>query len=656
MLDKSALQQLKELKKQIHDATPRDKGTVKGTRKRFGFVIADADGQQYLLPQTEMERVLPGDQIQFVLEPGKDKNDKPVARIEKLLTSTFSTFIGQVKEKNKQMYVLPDHPELSRWVFIPPKYRKSLRDGDLVAAKVCQHPYKNEGRVQAEIVAMIGQPDDPFIEHRYAVIKEGIIEKIWQPDELEAIRHLAEKTLQEAVNSREDLRTSLFFTIDGANTQDLDDALHVTITDNGWQLQVAIADVAAFVEPSSPLDKQAEAQASSVYLPGQKLPMLPDILSSNLCSLRPNEDRLVMVCTLDIAGDGSINNTRYSNAIINSKAKLSYEEVADYLEQGAGSLSDELQNQLRTLNELAKTRQQWRQQHALLMDEYPDYRYTLDERGKITAIERHERNDAQRLVEECMLACNEATASYLNEQCESGLYLGHNGFKVEQLPGVEKLLDACLPNVDKTGINTLAGYKTLQKTIEATASELPLRDILRKKLARSEWTTAKAPHFGLGLEAYTTFTSPIRKYSDLLVHRIIKAKLADNSCKGPDLKQVEHLNTATQAVRTAQRDCEQSLKCQYLQAFVGQVFEGEISMINHKVIGVYLEPFDLHGHIEVRSLNCPFTFKQDSLQLLSEHHNFMLKQTIRVVIEQVDVNQRQVKLKLAEDNAESGNE
>ncbi|CAA0119085.1 Exoribonuclease 2 [BD1-7 clade bacterium] len=652
MLDSSSLSQLKQLKKDIHDSTPRMCGEVKGTSKRFGFVISEDDGQQYLLPQDQMERVLPGDTIQFVLEKSKKENtkddDKPIARIEKHLGSSFTQFIGNIKEKNNQLYVIPDHSQLNRWIFIPPKSRKGLKDGDLVSAKVTQHPFKAKGRVQAEVVAMIGQPDDPFIEHRYAVVKQGIDEKIWEPYEVEAVRQTAERTLEEEVVKKIDLRAELFVTIDGANTQDLDDALSVKKTDNGWQLMVAIADVATFVELGSPLDRIAAKQASTIYLPGQKISMLPEVLASEICSLKPNSDRLAMICTLSINNDGKITDTSYQNAVIHSKGKLSYDNVAQHLDGGDSTYSDEINALLTELNSLASTRNQWRNTNAVMTEDFSDFRFSLDDKGKITAIDRADRNSAQKLVEECMLACNQATAEFLATKQNNALFLSHKGFKPDQLPGVCKLLDAQEIAYDKENLNTLDEYLKIQRNIEVGNFELPLRDILRKKLTRSEWTTDCNAHFGLGFQCYTTFTSPIRKYSDLLNHRMIKSIIGNQPPATPDADTLAHVNTATMAVREAQKDCELSLKCQYLQDFKGKPLEGEISLINHRMISVYLKDFDVHGQIEVRSLEGNYTFKQDSLQLLSEGQNYALKQPISVTVTNIDLANRHIKLKVSD--------
>ena len=648
MLDISALAQLKELKQQIQASVIRSQGVVKGTSKRFGFVVDDKDGQQYLLPQASMDLVLPGDRIEFVLESSQNDDDRPIARIEKLLSTELKNFIGQVKAKGDNLFVIADLPSFSRWLYIPHKYHENLSDGDLVAANIVQHPYKNKGFAQAAVDTLLGKPDDPYIEHRYAIAKAGITEKIWQTDELEAIRQTSERTYEQALTEKVDCREMVFFTIDGTSTQDLDDALAVAKTDFGWQLSVAIADVSTFITPGSPLDKIAAKKASSIYLPGQKVSMLPEVLSADLCSLRFDKDRLALICQMDIDTEGNIRDTRYIDAIIKSHGKLNYDDVAAFLDQQeSANFSEAVQQSLIQLQALSKVRSQWRKQYAQAAEDYADYRLWLNERGKITHIERLTRSSAQYLVEECMLTCNEATAKFLSDNLDSALYLVHDGFKEGQMPGVNALIEEYLPEQKDLELQTLDGFLKLLKSIDPDAP-LPIREVLRKKLNRSAWSSKSNPHFGLGLPAYTTFTSPIRKYSDLTVHRLIKSILNKTEAPTLDDKQIEQLNSAMQAIRYAQRDCELSLKCQYLEGFKEQVFNGKITSINHRTIGVHLEEFDVHGLIDVFKLKEKFKFKQSSLQLISDDCTYQLMQRVDVMIDSIDLTQRMVKLKLVE--------
>lgn len=654
MLDASALGQLKSLKTQIRDATPRIEGTVKGTRKRFGFVMDHGSKNEYLLPQTEMEKVLPGDVVACVLETNAKDPDKPVAKIEKLISTGIEHCIGSVKEKNKQWYVVPDHPQLTRWLFIPPKHRKNLQEGDLVSATIIQHPFKNKGRVQAQVSYMIGKPDDPFIEHRFAIAKYNLPEKIWQPEEIEAIRMTGERIIDDKSAHYNDCTDEHFFTIDGANTQDLDDAISIEKSGDKWNISIAIADASAFVEPNSPLDKIAQQQMSSIYLPAQKVSMLPDVLSSNLCSLKEGERRLALICRLQLNADGDIETTSYEQAVIMSKGKLAYDQVSEFLadpsSDSAGDYDSNTQQSLTLLAELTKILQQWRSNNAMETNAYADYRLHLNDKGKIQDIEKLDRNQAQQMIEESMLLCNRATAAYLQKHCKSGLFFGCTGFKEQQMPGVKKLLAEYFPDTDAESLNQIQSLNQFVKQLHSIENQpLPFNDILKKKLERSQWHSNAVAHFSLGFDAYTTFTSPIRKYSDLLIHRIIKCQI--NEQKQPKINDdlLSRLNQIGSDVRNAQRDCELNLKCQHISKFKGQTFDGEISMINHRMIGVYFEQFDVHGHIEVRSLNEEYTFKQESLQLITGSQHFKLGQQVKTTIHNVDQHQRQIILKLVTD-------
>lgn len=647
MLDITALSQLKQLKQQIQASIIRSKGVVRGTSKRFGFVVDEKDGQQYLLPQEEMEKVLPGDVIEYSLHPSQnDKDDRPIAEVEQLISSDFEQFSGEIKIKGQNYFVQADLPYFTRWVFIPPQSREKLKEGDLVLARITQHPFKNKGRMQAQIDAVLGRPDDPYIEHRYAIAKENIPEKIWQTDEIEAIRQTSERIYEQELGNKTDCREQLFFTIDGTSTQDLDDALSIEKIDQGWRLAIAIADVSSFIEPGSPLDKIALRQASSIYMPGQKIPMLPEVISADLCSLREGQDRLALICQLDINENGEISHCCYIDAVIKSSARLNYEEVSAFIEGQSKDIAADVQASLKELYALSQARSQWRLANAQEPEPYPDYRLWLNERGKITSIEHLKRNIAQLIVEECMIACNEATAHYLQQHSETGLYLSHEGFRVELHGQIEDMLEKYFPNFTKEEVLGLDGFLRLQKVAMAQGG-LPWKEIFRKKLSRSFWSQTATPHFGLGLSAYTTFTSPIRKYSDLLVHRMIKAIIHQQEIAQPSTELLEKINQSMLAIRNAQRDCELSLKCQYLEEFKEHEFEGEITMITARAITVYVREFDIHGQIDTRDLQQECEFDPITYQLSAGDKHWQLCQPVKVGVKHIDQRQRQVKLKLA---------
>lgn len=647
MLDISALSQLKQLKQQIQASTIRNKGVVRGTSKRFGFVVDEKDGQQYLLPQDAMEKVLPGDTIEYSLHPSQNnKDDRPVADVDTVLSSDFEQFSGEVKVKGNNYFVQADLPYFSRWVFIPPQEREKLKEGDLVLARITQHPFKHKGRMQASIDAVLGRPDDPYIEHRYALAKENIPEKIWQADEIEAIRQTSERIYEQELENKSDCREQLFFTIDGSSTQDLDDALSIERNEQGWRLSVAIADVSSFITPDSPLDKIALRQASSIYLPGQKIPMLPEVISADLCSLREGQDRFALVCQLEINHNGDISACRYIDAVIKNRARLNYDDVSAFIEGQESDIAENVQAQLKELHALSQVRHTWRKNNAQEPEPYPDFRLWLNERGKITTIEHLKRNIAQSMVEECMIACNEATARYLQEHCESALFLSHEGFRSELHGQIDELLTQYFPNFVGEDVIQLEGFLRLQKAASKQGG-LPWKEIFRKKLSRSVWSQQATAHFGLGLKAYTTFTSPIRKYSDLLVHRIIKALIHQQEPIQPSNALIEKINQSMLAIRNAQRDCELSLKCQYMESFKEHQFEGEVTMVSPRAITVYIREFDMHGQIDTRDLQAECEFDPITYQLTAGDTVWQLCQAIKVGIKHIDQRQRQVKLKLA---------
>lgn len=636
MLNSSSLSQLKQLKEEIRIANPIIEGTVKGTSKRFGFVVEKGAKKEYLLPQSEMDKVLPGDKVTFKLSKSKSNEEKPVAKLEKLIESNLKTLFGEITESKGHLFIKPMNLGLSRWIFIPPKFRKGLNKNDTVFAKITKHPFYAEGKIHFKITQNIGQKDEPFFEHKFAIAANDISQREWRVDEIEAIRQTAEQTFEKIAKTRKDYSHFSFFTIDGTHTQDLDDAIQIEENTDHWLVRVAIADVSSFIDAGSPLDKIAFKQSSSLYLPGFKSSMLPDILASDICSLKPDKKRLALICEMKIDLLGNLISTQFEEAIINSKAKLSYEDADKIINQELANIDHEISNQVTLLQKLTKTLVQWRLKNAIPVDEFFDYRYQLDDKGKLTSIEKNKRTFAYKMVEETMLTCNMAAANFIAEKASNGLFLSHNGFKEDQKKGVNKFLSTYFQDFDKDSIFELEGYLTFMQNVADSNDTIPSKFILRKKLNRSFWSPSKNPHFGLGLTCYTTFTSPIRKYSDLLTHRIIKS-IAFNT-KKPQLidDTIEHLNSMHNALRNTQKQCEFKLKADFIEQFIGKPFNGVIQAINHKQITVFLEEFDVTTVIPIKHLDGKFKFKQDSLMLVSDDTTIQLKENMVIKISEIN--------------------
>ena len=642
MLDKNALAQLQSLKKEIHDSVPRHEGRVRSTGGRFGFVNTD-DGQQFFISPDEMEKLLPGDRIQFRVEPAGEGKEQAIA--EKLISSEQNEFFGRYVIRGKGHFIEPDHATLNRWIFVPPAARKNLAEGDLVRAHITQHPFP-KGRVQADVDDVIGKPDEDHIEQTFIRAKWNIPHQF--SDEVMAeVARLTEQGTDGLAKERTDLTHLPFVTIDSANTRDIDDALYAEALSEGWALWIAIADPSALIEPGSALDKEAEQRSTSVYFPDQVIPMLPPELSEQLCSLQENENRLAMAVELRIREDGGIEQVHIHNALIRSHAKLSYNQVASFLDSDKPDIAAELHGPLVHLDGCARALTQWRDRHCLIMEDRPDYKLITDEHGKVKDIVRIERNQAHRLVEECMLACNRAIAGWLAEK-GSGFFIAHAGVRTERKGEVAALLKEHLPLEKKPQLETLEEFVDLMQQADRSDSELPLRMIVSRQLERSNLSREAGPHMGLGFRFYTTFTSPLRKYNDLLIHRLVRALLAGDVPELPHDDILQAIQTNQTNARLAATQAEIWMKLQWLATQdADTLYDASIVHMNSGTITVRLDATGIEGTIDRRKAGKEWTFDTKTISHRSEKASFVLGQAVRVKVRELQPAARVAKFALA---------
>ena len=601
MLNSDALSQLKSLKKDIYDSVPRHEGKVRATSGRYGFVNTD-DKQQFFLSPDEMDKVLSQDCIAFRVEEAKD--GKKQAIIEKLLSTEQDTFIGQYQVKGKGHFVAPDHPTFSRWVFIPPAKRQGAKHGDLVRCQISKHPYPH-GKVQADVLAVLGQVSDKQIESRTMSHKWQLAGEFDEHCVNEAQSLLSVMDEATAGEPRTDLTELPWLTIDSAMSRDLDDALYCQSTDTGWQLQVAIADPSCVVKPGSELDKAALKRATSSYFIDDMIPMLPSSLSEEALSLLPGQRRPALVCQLSIDSNGHIQGYELLNALVESKAKLSYAQVGGYLQSKEASHLDA--SSMATIDALQACTQalnaQRREQH-LVLDDKLEFRSILNDQGKIDQIIPFERNGAHKLVEECMVAANRSVADFLARQSH-GLFVQHGGIRAERQGEARALVKEQLGMEQPETIATLEGFVALQKQIANTPNELPLQAIIARQLERSQLGTQAKPHVGMGLTCYTTFTSPLRKYNDLLVHRLVKAVLAQQSLEPIADSVLEAISQGQNNSRMAAWQAEQWLKAEWLQRQVSAGVitgpqNGQIVQVHSGGFNVRLDCCGIEGLVEIK--------------------------------------------------------
>ncbi|UXN36002.1 exoribonuclease II [Avibacterium paragallinarum] len=562
---------LSQLKQQIRDSKPVVEGVVRGSDKAFGFL--ECDKKSYFIPPQAMKKVMHGDKIKARIETVGDKEQ---AEPEELIEPMLTRFIAKVRyNKDKKLQVLVDHPQINQPIGAnkAKAVTEDLQEGDWVVAELKTHPLRDDRFLFAQITQFICQKNDEFApwwvtlarhqQSRYPVQGQESYEMLDQ-------------------QPREDLTALDFVTIDSESTQDMDDALYIEALEEngqpvGWKLIVAIADPTAYIDENSLIEQEAKQRCFTNYLPGFNIPMLPRKLSDELCSLMENETRPALVCFIDVNLDGSLRNKpTFVSAYVKSKAKLAYDKVSDYLEQKEGAWQPEnaaSKTQIDLLHQFTLARIQWRKTHSLLFNEKPDYSFKLAENGKVEAIVAEYRRIANQIVEEAMILANICAAQYLNETAKWGIFNTHSGFDQKNLAAAQQFLLSQLANEENEAdlkeryssenLATLEGYCRMRQDIEPIEGDyLELR--LRRYLTFAEFKAELAPHFGLGLAGYATWTSPIRKYSDMVNHRLIKASLTTQQYQKPADEVLQRLQEARRQNRLIERDIADWLYCRYL--------------------------------------------------------------------------------------------
>ncbi|PRM49540.1 exoribonuclease II [Haemophilus influenzae] len=568
---------LAQLKQQIHDSKEQVEGVVKSTDKAYGFL--ECDKKNYFIAPPSMKKVMHGDKIKATIEKQGDKEQaEPEALIEPMLTR----FIAKVRfNKDNKLQVLVDHPSINQPIGAQQakSVKEELQEGDWVVANLKTHPLRDDRFFYATINQFICRADDEFAPWWVTLARHE--QSRYPVQGVEHYEMLDQKT-------RENLTALHFVTIDSESTMDMDDALYIEpITQNneqtGWKLVVAIADPTAYIASDCQIEQEAKQRCFTNYLPGFNIPMLPRELSDELCSLIANETRSALVCYIETDLAGNITTKpHFVSAYVQSKAKLAYNNVSDYLEQTQNAWqpeTPETAQQIHWLHQFTKARIQWRKTHSLLFKEKPDYAFVLAENGKVQEIKAEYRRIANQIVEEAMIIANICAAQFLHENAKTGIFNTHSGFDKKYLENAHHFLMANLANEQNhaelaerysvENLATLNGYCQMRHDIDHLESDyVALR--LRRYLTFAEFKSELAPHFGLGLEGYATWTSPIRKYSDMVNHRLIKAVLAQQPCEKPQNDVLARLQEARRQNRLVERDIADWLYCRYLAPKVAE--------------------------------------------------------------------------------------
>ncbi|WP_058912520.1 ribonuclease R [Entomohabitans teleogrylli] len=640
------------------------KGTVIGHRDGYGFLRVEGRKDDLYLSSEQMKTCIHGDVV--LAQPlGADRKGRREARIVRVLIPKTSQIVGRYFTDAGVGFVVPDDSRLSFDILIPPEDIQGARMGYVVVVELTQRPTRRTKAV-GKIVEVLGDNMGTGMAVDMA-LRTHEIPYVWPQAVEEQIAGLKEQVPEEAKAGRVDLRNLPLVTIDGEDARDFDDAVYCEKKrGGGWRLWVAIADVSYYVRPWTPLDKEARNRGTSVYFPSQVIPMLPEVLSNGLCSLNPQVDRLCMVCEMTVSSRGNLSSFKFYEAVMSSHARLTYTKVWHIL-QGDAELREQYQplvKHLEELHNLYKVLEQSRTERGGISFESEEAKFIFNAERRIERIEQTQRNDAHKLIEECMIMANVAAARFVEKHKEPSL------FRVHDRPSTEAI-NAFRSVLAELGLELPGGNKPQPKDYNAlleSIADRPDHEMLQTMLLRSMKQAIYDPenrgHFGLSLSSYAHFTSPIRRYPDLLLHRAIKYLLAKNSGhdagKGTDtggwhynteemLQLGEHCSMTERRADEATREVSDWLKCDFMQDQVGQVFNGVISSVTGFGFFVRLDDLFIDGLVHVSSLdNDYYRFDQIGQRLIGESsgQTYRLGDRVEVRVEAVNMDERKIDFSL----------
>jgi exoribonuclease-2 len=551
---------LNQLKQAMQENTPKRTGIVKASERGFGFLETDK-GKRFFIAPNDMKKVLHGDKISASV---KEDGDKSSAQPLELKQTFITEFVAQLSINDKRISIKPNDPLLQGFFKIKGAMQlanKGYHDGDWVRVKLLEHALESSGFL-VQVVDKIAEYNDPFSYRLITVATHQL------PDKAPEFDH-PWQVIDEALERR-DLTKMPFFTIDGVNTQDMDDALYIEENEKGWALTVAISDPSAYVPEKTAMDKEAKKRGFTLYLPNFNVPMLPRDLSDSLCSLKEGEKRATICCTMQIGKMGEIvGEPEFFAAYIKSHYRLNYHDVSTYLEneelaENQWKPNKQLSQLLKVLDQATDIRHQWRCANTVVIKSQPDYTLKLNNKGEVYEILCEPRRTANRLVEESMIAANVCAGDFLAKYTNKGVFNVHSGFASDRLDKAVTLLAEYGVITDAATLATLEGYIKMRQQV-ALLSNAYLDHRLRRLLAYADTSASPAPHFTMGVDHYATWTSPIRKYGDLINHRLIKSVLMQQASTSIDPEIGLHLNEARKLQRLAERDVNNLLYCRYLK-------------------------------------------------------------------------------------------
>ncbi|NQX90314.1 MAG: ribonuclease R, partial [Halioglobus sp.] len=640
---------------------------VQGHRDGYGFAIPLTKGEDIYLGPRQMHFVFDSDEV-LVQVTGEDRRGRLEGKVVEVLKRGHQIVVGRYQEESGIGFVIPDNGRISQQVLIPPRRKHKAQSGQIVSAEITDYPTRQLG-AKGRVVEVLGDHLDPGLEIDVAIRSHNIPWE-WPEAVVAEAAALDSEPLELDKRCRADLRDLPFVTIDGEDAKDFDDAVYCEEwregKAGGWRLWVAIADVSHYVAPGSALDKEAALRGNSVYFPERVVPMLPEALSNGLCSLKPAVDRLAMVCEMVLNDRGEMTAYLFYEAVIHSHARLTYTQVGEVLAgRDQVHVDQERAADLLRLHRLYRVLRDARERRGAIDFETVETRIIFNAQKKIEAIVPVVRNDAHKLIEECMLCANVAAAAVYKENTLPVLYRVHEGPGEEKLAGLRAFLGELGLDLGGGLQPTPLHYQAVLRQVAGREDAHVIQMMLLRSLSQAVYQPENKGHFGLHYEAYAHFTSPIRRYPDLLVHRGIRhlirgravvsgVKKTDGALAIPKKKifpydnnamaaQGEHCSLTERRADEATREVDAWLKCEYLQEHIGDEFNGVIAAVTS--FGLFVELSDLYieGLVHVTALpEDYYVFDKAHQRLVGERlrRTFQIGGRVRVQVVRVDLDDR----------------
>ena len=635
-------------------------GRLSSHRDGYGFVTPDEGGSDIFIPARYLRENLHGDRVE-VRVVARDRSGKSEGRIIRTVERANTRIVGTYQKTKNFGYLLPDEQRISRDIFIPPGADGKAENGQVVVAEITVWPTADRA-AEGRVVEVLGWPDDQGVEEAAVIRKYGLPDAF--PDDVVAQAHGVALTVpEEEIAQRVDLREHLTVTIDGETAKDFDDAVSVRSEPEGMvRLRVSIADVSHYVLPASPLDAEAYLRGTSVYFPDRCIPMLPEELSNGICSLNPDQDRLTVTAEILFDASGNPVQTRFYPSVIRSCARLTYTKVKQILVDNDPELlrsCSHLVPDLKLMEELAARLTLKRVQRGSIDFDLPEPEIILDLQGETEAIVRAERNVAHRIIEEFMLAANEAVALHISSHDIPSLY------RIHETPDLAKLKDfnefilgfGYQIKIDDDNVSPRE-FQRLLSEAQGKPEEKLINGMLLRAMKQARYAAENLGHFGLAAPCYTHFTSPIRRYPDLVVHRILK-RLLSGKLQPREIEQLAetlpgiaaHTSVRERTAMEAEREIVLLKKIRFMRDKVGEDFDGFITGVSPYGIFVELVELFVEGMVHISMLPQDFyRYMEKQHTLVGEHgrKTFRIGDSVRVKLAGVSSEKKQIDFVLAE--------